>query len=98
VLAPTGKGSGPYSVAVGDFNQDGVLDIVTGDYTPELAVGFEASVLLGIGNGNFEPPLQVQGAPAYGVAVGDFNGDGKPDFAAANFSGHTVTIQLNTSQ
>lgn len=98
LLATTGKGSGPYSVAVGDFNQDGVLDIVTGDYTPELVVGFDASVLLGIGNGNFEPPLQVPGAPAYGVAVGDFNGDGKPDFGAANFSGHTVTIQLNTSQ
>ena len=99
LLASTGTLSAPYSIAVADFNQDGVLDIVTGDYAPEVASGSDdASVLLGIGNGNFEPPLVVPGSPAYGVAVGDFNGDGKPDFGAANFSQHTVTIQLNTSQ
>jgi hypothetical protein len=99
IVASTGTGSAPYSVAVADFNQDGVLDIVTGDYAPMLDIRLnDASVLLGIGNGDFEPPLVVHGSPTYGVSVGDFNGDGKPDFGAANFSAHTVTVQLNTSQ
>src|SRR5262249_58236826 len=30
------------------------------------------------------------------VAVGDFNGDGKPDLAVANFDDSNVTVQLNT--
>jgi hypothetical protein len=30
------------------------------------------------------------------VAVGDFNGDGKPDLAAANASSNNVSVLLNT--
>jgi len=99
VLASTGKDSGPYSVAVGDFNADGVLDVITANFTVTKDLMFsDASVLIGIGIGNFEPPIQVPGSPAYGVAVGDFTGDGVADFAAANYADHTVTVQRNTSQ
>jgi hypothetical protein len=31
------------------------------------------------------------------VAVGDFNGDGRPDLASANYSSHTVSVLLNTT-
>ena len=36
------------------------------------------------------------GSFPYSVAVGDFNGDGRPDLAVANQSGNNVSILLGT--
>ena len=36
------------------------------------------------------------GTSAYGVAVGDFNGDGKPDIVSDSYSNSTVSVLLNT--
>jgi len=36
------------------------------------------------------------GTNPYGIAVGDFNGDGKPDIATANHNAFTVSVLLNT--
>ncbi len=69
------------SAAVGDFNGDGKLDIVTDGI----------QVLLNNGDGTFTNDANVSLTGSNfvgGVAVGDFNGDGKLDFAAganANF-------------
>jgi hypothetical protein len=87
----------PYSLAVADFNLDGVPDVITGDYLTGTA-----TILLGIGDGSFEPAIDA-GATAtankitYGVVAGDFNGDGKPDFATANPGDNDVAIKLSTS-
>jgi FG-GAP-like repeat/Abnormal spindle-like microcephaly-assoc'd, ASPM-SPD-2-Hydin/FG-GAP repeat len=98
-LAQTAFGVGIYpdSVAVGDFNGDGKLDLAVANQDGTV------SILLGDGTGNFNPAL----SPAVGnmsdsVAVGDFNGDGKLDLAVANAcgsepgcsSGGTVSILL----
>ena len=70
-------------MAVGDFNADGKLDVVTNNH------GGTASVLLGHGDGTFEAPGTVDlgsgsyGATPAGVATGDFNDDGTLDLAAA---------------
>jgi hypothetical protein len=85
---------GPYSIAVGDFNLDGVPDVVTANF-----MSANASVLLGTGDGRFEAPIDtgMTGTFSYGVAVGDFNGDGKPDFATANAVSNTVTVKMCTA-
>jgi FG-GAP-like repeat len=72
-------GNGPFSSAVGDFNQDGKLDlvVVTGD-TPS-ATDF-VSVLLGNGDGTFQTPVTyASGLGIESLVVGDFNRDGKLD-------------------
>jgi hypothetical protein len=38
------------------------------------------------------------GAVPYGIAVGDFNNDGKPDFATANAIANTIAVKLSTAQ
>jgi hypothetical protein len=86
--------TGPYSIAVADFNQDGVPDVITANFK-----GSNASVLLGIGNGRFEDAIDAgpTGVITYGVTAADFNNDGKPDFATANANTNNVTVKLNRS-
>jgi len=73
-------GEYPYSVAAGDFNGDGIADIVTVNYEDNTE-----TVLLGKGDGTFAAPITAFAGeePTY-AAVGDFNGDGYSDFAIAN--------------
>ncbi len=66
-----------YFLAVADFNNDGNPDIVLADDTSDPST---VSVYLGNGDGSFKAPIFSNTTlPAYFVAVGDFNGDGKPD-------------------
>lgn len=71
-------GPNPHSVVVGDFNGDGKLDMA-------VTSGNSVSVLLGNGDGSFQPAKPFNsGGQAVSVSVGDFNGDGKLDLAVAN--------------
>jgi hypothetical protein len=89
-------GTEPYWVAVGDFNGDGKPDLAVANYGDG-----DVSVLLGNGDGTFQaqaPPSPFgSGASPDSIAVGDFNGDGKPDLAVANEGNSDVSILLNTS-
>ena len=83
----------PGPLAVGDFNGDKKIDLVVLNNSSD---GNYVSVLLGDGTGGFRPGGNfVVGTVPVSVAVGDFNGDMKPDLAVANYLSDSVTILLN---
>jgi hypothetical protein len=88
--SPTMVGMQPDLVAGGDFNNDGVADLVVAN-SGENTI----SVLLGKGNGTFQPPAKFSaGRSPYAIAAGDFNGDGNLDVAVTNRDDNTVSLLL----
>ncbi|PYJ85691.1 MAG: hypothetical protein DME22_08160 [Verrucomicrobia bacterium] len=80
-----GTATAPSFVAVGDFNGDGKPDLAVANIGYANAPGTNISVLLGNGDGTFRAAVNYgTGIGPASVAVGDFNGDGKPDLAVAN--------------
>ena len=87
------------SVAVGDVNLDGKLDVVVANPcrdTNRCSKGGTVGVLLGIGDGTFQTVHNYSsgGQFAVSVALGDVNGDGHPDIVVANTHPNTVGVLL----
>ncbi|MGH9278414.1 MAG: FG-GAP-like repeat-containing protein [Acidimicrobiales bacterium] len=83
-------GNAPWVMAAGDFNGDGVMDVVVGNYLSD-----NVSVLLGNGSGGFAAAthLPVGDAPQ-SIAVGDMNGDGNPDLVVADTFSNNLFVLL----
>lgn len=88
----------PYDIMVADFDGDSIQDLITVNYGTN-----DISVLPGVptgtvGTGTFGTPINfaVGSSPQAGF-FGDFDGDGKPDVAVANYSGSSVSILKNNS-
>ncbi len=80
------------AIGIGDFNHDGMLDVVT---IGESRAGSQAGILLGNGDGTFTPGKSYTiGDGPQSVAVADLNGDGNLDLAIADALSGSIDILL----
>jgi hypothetical protein len=88
----------PTWVAVADLNGDGKEDIVASSLSSAtIPPAASVSVLMGNGDGTFQPGVVYPaGLSLNYVAIGDFNGDHKPDLVAVDFESGAVITLLNT--
>lgn len=93
------RGHQPCKIRVSDINRDGTLDLIVAHaYT-------EDSIVIFYGDGNFSFTVsqeillgenrQVLEQEIRDIVVDDFNGDGRPDIAAACYASGKVMVLLN---
>jgi hypothetical protein len=92
--SPFACGKNPNDIATGDFNRDGNLDLlIANTETPFL------TILLGDGKGAFaqspHSPFDTHSYPhVHGVAVADFNGDGRLDAVTDSWGHDQILVFL----
>ena len=81
----------PRSVAVGYFNTDDNMDVVTANLNAN-----SISVFLGNGDGTFESSNQfpIEGINPISISVNNFNADSNYDIVTANFISNNVSVLL----
>ena len=91
---PVQLGDSPAAIGVGDFNQDGKLDVAVAD-----SADGTVEILYGNGDGTFAAKTFTVALPNKStpgtLRVADFNGDGYPDVAVSDTEDGTIYLLLN---
>ena len=89
------------AIDAGDFNADGLLDfVVVGTAGASFAAAYVNSpatpgAAFSLVGGQ---PMRTWGFDPRDVEVADFDGNGRDDFAVANYGSHTVTVYLSDAE
>jgi hypothetical protein len=90
--SPITVGNVPLSIAVADFDRDGIADLVVAN-----AGDNNVRIMKGNGSGGFTQlgsPIAAGGPVTSSVSVGDLNGDGYVDIVAANDAGSNLGLLI----
>jgi uncharacterized protein YjdB len=92
-------GASPESVAIGDIDGDGKPDlVVVNSGSDNVSVYHNTSSSGSITGTSFATPQTfAAGNSPHSLAIGDIDGDGKPDMAVTNFLDNTISVYRNTS-
>lgn len=85
-------GASPVFISKGDFNEDGVIDLVTSNSSNSTI-----SIFLGNSLGGFAAPTSLPtGANPNKIVIDDFNNDGKQDIAVATRNSGNISLFLGS--
>jgi RHS repeat-associated protein len=90
-------GTNPRSVSIGDLDGDGKSDLAVANYgSHSLSMFRNTSTVGSVGYDAKVDYVTGTNTNPYSVSIGDFDGDGKADLAAANYGNATMSVILHS--
>ncbi len=92
-------GTNPLAISIGDLDQDGKMDIATVNHISNTVSVFHNTSTSGTIDGSSLAVAQsfAVGGKPQSIAIGDIDGDGKPDITTTYWAGSGIQILPNTS-
>ena len=92
-------GINPMSISIGDFDQDGKIDLAVPNFYSNTVSVFRNTAPFGsITSSSFAAKVDfATGVHPYSIAIGDMDGDGRQDMVVANQASANVSVLRNTA-